>query len=214
MKGEPPREYPIQLMEREAGAPESVPAQLILWGMGTVIKTRESKIAGHEVHIDWPWIQILVPGENNKSSPEKPATEVEKRRYPKTYDALVRMYETKTLAVNGMPIDNWPQVTRSMAVTLRAANIPTVEALAEVSDEHIDKIGSIGRDLRSKAKAFLMLSRDTAAAQQIKAESDLKDLRIADLERQFRELAAKLEEGQEEVKRGPGRPRKVQEDAA
>ncbi len=215
MKGEAPREYDIIMIEREAGAPESVPAHLIMYGMGTRIKESESKAAGTPVHVDHPWIQILVPGEQNKSAPERPASETDMRRFPRSYDAVMRAHAKNGPGIHGMPIEGWAQITRSEAVTLRSANIPTVEALAEVQDGHIDKIGMRGRELRSMAKAFLEINKNAAAAQVYKAESDRKDLAIADLQRQFNELAARLEKPEdEEPKRGPGRPRKVQEDAA
>lgn len=187
-------------MEREDGMPEQCPMMGVGFFVRPVQNPERSKAAGHPVFEDREWVKIVTPGDKN-SWVERKATDVEKRRFPRTYAAFKSM-EHQT-AVDGFRIEEWPQVTRAMAMTLKAAHIDTVEALAQVSDGHIDKIGHNGRALRSKAQAFVALSRDTAAAQNFKAESDKKDLAIADLQRQLNDLASRVE------KRGPGRPAHV-----
>ncbi len=200
-------DYPIRLLEREAGAPESVAALIIEMGFDTRPNARKSKKAGYEVHEEVPCIRVTVPGELNKSVREGPIRPDEKVRFPRAYAALMAL-DKEAPPIDGMPIEHWPRVTRVMAMTLKAANIPTVEAMAAVDDNNISKIGPEGPRLRSEAKAFLQVSHDAAAAQRIQAESDAKDALLADMQRQIRELAAKLEAKDEEPKRGPGRPRK------
>jgi hypothetical protein len=107
-----------------------------------------------------------------------------------------------------MPVEQWPQITRAQAMTLKAMHVHTVESLAEVHDGHIDKLGQNGRELRTKAKAFLELAKDTAAAQAHAAENQALKDQIAELQRQFAQLSAQTE------KRGPGRPPKQVEQAA
>lgn len=188
-------------MEREDGMPEQCPMMGVGFFIRPVQNPERSKAAGHPVFEDREWVKIVTPGDKN-SWVERKATDIEKRRFPKTYAAFKTMEHQQ--AVNGFRIEEWPQVTRAMAMTLKAAHIDTVEALAQVSDGHIDKIGHSGRDLRAKAQAFLVVSKDTAAAQNFKAESDKKDATLLDMQRQINELAAQLQ------KRGPGRPPKFE----
>ncbi len=204
-------EFRVQMMERENGAPESVPALMIEMWIGTQQSARKSKLAGRPIFEEVPWISISVPGEQNKSFPVRPVNDSDKRRFPRAYAAL--MDSEKKPAIEGTPIEHWAAITRSEAMSFRASNIPTIEALAEVRDEHIDKLGTSGREWRAKARAVLTGAKDAALAQQLAAEKETLMAMIAEQGRQIKELAAKLE-GQEEVKRGPGRPRKVQEDAA
>ncbi len=188
------------MMEREAGAPQQVPQLGVGFFVRPVQHSKQSKLAGHPVFVDREWFVCVVPGDRN-SRIERPATDMDKRRFPVSYAAF-KATETKA-PVNGFRIEEWPQVTRAMAMTLKAAHIDTVEALAEVGDGNIDKIGHSGRELRSKAQAFVAMAKDSAAVQAIKAESDRKDATLADMQRQINELAAQLQ------KRGPGRPPNV-----
>lgn len=212
-------EHVVRMIEREAGAPDSVGALMIERWFDTRPNPRKSKSAGYPIFEEVPWIRIIVPGEKNNSVPERPSTDQDNKRFPRSYETLMTLAKNSAAPIDGMPIEHWPRATRSMAMTLKAVNIPTVEALAAVQDSHIDRIGPNGRQLRSEAQAFLAVSKDSAAAQRIQAESDAKDATMADMQRQIRELAAKLEKqheqpigwkGQEDepARRGPGRPRK------
>lgn len=187
----------VMMGERQAGMPEQVPMMGVGFYVKPVVNAKKSKLAGHPVFEDREWVKIVTPGDRN-SWVERVATDKDRQTYPRTYGIFKNT--EKTQAVEGFRIEEWPQVTRAMAWTLKAANIFTVEQLATVSDTNIDKIGHSGRDLRSKAQAFVAVAKDSAAAHQFKAESDKKDMAIADLQRQISELAARLE------KRGPGRP--------
>lgn len=195
----------LMRMEREDGMPEQCPMMGVGFFVRPVQNPKRSKAAGHPVFEDREWVKIVTPGDKN-SWVERQATAVEKRRFPKSYAAF-KAIENQS-AVDGFRIEEWPQVTRAMAMTLKAAHIDTVEALAQVSDGHIDKIGFAGRELRAKAQAFIAVSKDTAAAQQYKADNDKLMSMISDQQRQIAELAAKLE------KRGPGRPPKEAVEAA
>ncbi len=144
-------EFRVRMLERAANEHENVPGLIIERWWKTKPNPGKSKTAGHPVHDDCAWIRITVPGDKN-SYVERPATDVDDRRFPKSYAAL--MSATKPSDVEGMPIEDWPQVTRGLAETLRALNIPTVEALAAVNDANITNLGQPGRDLGSRHKPF------------------------------------------------------------
>lgn len=197
-------EVPMML-EREFGMPEHCPAV----GVGFVLIPQEnpkkSAKAGHPVFEDVEFVKIVVPGDR-QSDFFQPATDAHKKRFPRAYEAFLNR-ETKPVT-EGMPIEEWPQVSRSLAMTLKAANIYTVEALAEVHDGLIDKIGNNGRDLREKAKAFLRQSRDSAAASKFAEEKRQLQDQITVLQQQVQDLISAQQ------KRGPGRPPKAKEDNA
>jgi len=177
------------MMEREAGAPQNVPQLGVGFFVRPVQHAKQSKLAGHPVFVDREWFVCVIPGDRN-SRIERPATDVDKKRFPQTYAAFKAAEHQAP--VNGFRIEEWPQISRAQAWTFKAAHIYTVEALAEVGDGHIDKLGQSGRELRSKAQAFVAMAKDTAAVQAIKAESDRKDATLADMQRQINELATQL----------------------
>lgn len=177
------------MMEREFGQPEHVPQVGVGFGMVPEQSKKKSE-AGYPVYKDVEYVQIVIPGDKN-SLYRQPATDQHKKRFPMAYAAFLA--REKKPVLEGMPIEQWPQVTRSEALTLKAANIPTVEALAAVHDGHVDKLGQQGREWRAKAQAFIALAKDTAAGQKIAAENeDLKN-QMADMQRQIKDLAGQLQ---------------------
>lgn len=197
-------EIPL-MMEREAGAPEHVAAIAVGFGMVPMEDTKESSKAGHPVFKDREFFKGVVPGDKNTVS-LRLANDKDRLRFPKAYAAFK---QRETVPIQGMPVEEWPQITRAQAMTFKAMHIFTVEALAEVHDGHIDKLGQNARELRTKAKAFLATAKDTAAAQKIAAENDKLKEQITELQRQMADLASRVDE----PKRGPGRPRKEAEAA-
>lgn len=187
------------MMEREFGLAEHFPAVAVGFTLVPTENKKKSKLAGHPVYEDVEFVKIVVPGDR-QSDYFQPATEAHKKRFPRSYEAFLNR-ETKPIT-EGMPIEEWPQVSRSLAMTLKAANIYTVEALAEVHDGLVDKIGHNGRDLREKAKAFLRQSKDAAAASVFAEEKRQLQDQITVLQQQVQDLIAASQ------KRGPGRPRK------
>ncbi len=122
------------IMEREAGTDVNTPEVGVGFGLVAVENAKKSALAGHPVFDDREFVKIIIPGDR-QSVYCQPATDRHKQRFPRAY-ALFKMRETQPVA-EGMPIEQWPQVTRAMAFTLRAANIPTVEAYRSASPPRV-----------------------------------------------------------------------------
>ncbi len=156
------------MMERESGLPEGVPAVAV----GFCLIPSEDKIksaaAGHPVFREREYVKIVVPGDK-QSEYFQPSRDVDRKRYPLAYQAF-KNRESKPVD-EGMPIEQWPQVTRSLAMTLKAAGIHSVEALASVHDGNIGKLGNNGSELRAKATAFLATAKDSAVATKLAADN-------------------------------------------
>jgi FtsZ-binding cell division protein ZapB len=174
------------MMEREFGAPEGVPQIAVGFCMVPKEDKHKSKAAGYPVFRDKEYVKKIVPGDKN-SEYFQPAKEEDRKTFPNAYQAF-KNRESKPV-VEGMPIEQWPQVTRALAMTLRAAGVHTVEALAAVHDGNISKIASNGQELRAKAQAFLATAKDAAQATAIAAENQkLKD-QLAAMQEQINALA-------------------------
>jgi hypothetical protein len=174
------------MMEREFGAPEGVPQIAVGFCMVPKEDKHKSKAAGYPVFREQEYVKMIVPGDKN-SEYFQPSKDKDRQTFPNAYQAF-KNRESKPI-VEGMPIEQWPQVTRALSMTLRAAGIHTVEALAAVHDGHIGKLGNNSHELRAKAQAFLATAKDTAAAQALATENQkLKD-QMAAMQAQINELA-------------------------
>lgn len=148
------------------------PPVAVAFGMYYQLDEIQTSKAGHEVYRDVEFVKIAVPGDKN-SVVFQPAADTHRKRFPRAYaefKARTAGAETR----EGLPIEQWAPISRSVAMTLRAAHIHTVEALAVVHDGHIDRIGTNGRELRAKAIAFLEQAKDSSAV--LKLAADKKDL--------------------------------------
>lgn len=198
-------EIPL-MMEREAGAPDFVAQIAVGFGLMPVEDKGESAKQGRRVFIDREFFSAKVPGDKNTHS-LRLATQQDRDRFPRAYAAF---QQRGLVPLQGTPLEEWPQVTRGQAMTLKAAGVHTVEAMAEVHDGHIDKLGANARELKVKAKSYVALAKDTAEAQRLADENRKKDEEMAELRRQIADLASRLDVPE---KRGPGRPRKDAEAA-
>ncbi|MDX5367910.1 MAG: hypothetical protein LPL29_00890 [Alphaproteobacteria bacterium] len=105
---------------------------------------------------------------------------------------------------DGTPLAAWSGVTPDQAKALRAMGISTVEAVSEMSESATTKLPFSGaRRLPALAKEFLD-GRGKAEAQ---AEIEAMREKMAAMEEMLGEYMAK-------EKRGPGRPKKQEVDAA
>ena len=192
----------IQLMlEREFGAPEYVSAIGVGFGLVPVEDGPASTKAGHPVYKEIEFCKKVVPGDN-KSVACQPATDKDRQQFPRSYQAFK---DRNIKPVDGLPVEQWPVINRAQAMTLKAIHIHTVEALAEGHDGNIGALGQGGRELVAKAKAYKEQAKDGAAAAAYAAENQALKDQMAEMQRQFLDLSARMEE---EPRRGPGRPRK------
>jgi hypothetical protein len=174
------------MMEREFGAPDHVPKLSVGFCMHPSEDKHKTVEAGHPVFKEREYVKIEIPGDSTFLH-FQPATDKDRRMFPNAYQAFKNRESTPV--VEGMPIELWPQVTRPLAMTLRAMSIHTVEALAEVNDANIAKVGINGQELRAKAKAFLGTAKDSAVAQKLAAENQKLQDQISAMQAQIAALA-------------------------
>ena len=112
--------------------------------------------------------------------------------------------EGREMPVDGTPLAAWNILTHEDAEIFRLNRIFTVEQVASLTDSLIRKLGMPNiRDLIEQAKLFLASADRSAAALQVKAVAD-----------ENAALRARIEELEKVAKRGPGRPRAEQTEAA
>ena len=112
-----------------------------------------------------------------------------------TYKEYVLTFEKNEeidASLAGTPLKEWPEISRSMAASLRSQNIFTVEALADIPDTKLTMVGPDGRTWRDKAQAFLKAAHDASYATELAARvNTLTDDLDAALERE-KALASRI----------------------
>ena len=128
--------------------------------------------AGRPIFKEFDFIRIMIPGDN-LTEIDTYAQESHKQRFPRQW-AHYQNQVSNHQDIIGTPLDQWPQVTRSQAEELRGLKFHTVEAIAECSDQQLQRIGMVAgmspHNFRLKAKAFLNLATDSAEVAQREAE--------------------------------------------
>jgi hypothetical protein len=141
---------------------------------------------GRPIYVDTTYIQIMQPG-NKDSIIERPASEMDKARFPRHYRAFKDRTDGEEY-IEGTRLSEWPGITRSQAEELRFFNIQTIEQLLAASDSNVQKIMGISL-LKKRAQAFLEASEAESAA----AYAAEKDAQMEAMAQQLAALQAKVE---------------------
>jgi len=160
--------------------------------MGTRKNEEKSEEAGHPVFDDVPFIRIIVPGDKNTVI-DTYVDEQYKRRFARLWQQF-QANETQTQS--GLPINEWPAITRSQAEELKFLNITTVEQLAELPDVYGGKIMGFN-DLKRKATTYLASAKDSALAMKLDTQIKQKDDEITALRDEVRKLSQRFEAEQQ-----------------
>jgi hypothetical protein len=138
----------------------------------SVKQENASNEAGRPIFKEFDFVRIMIPGDN-LTEIDTYAQESHKERFPRQwahYQNQVANHEN----IVGTPLEQWPQITRSQAEELRGLKFHTVEAIADCSDQQLQRIGMVAgmspHNFRQKAKAFLNLANDSAEVAQREAE--------------------------------------------
>ena len=165
----------------------------------------KSKLEGRLVCEDVEFVKIWTPG-NQLNIIDRPVNEDDKHRFFeqwKRYEAGKQGGEQQ----NGTPLKEWGLLTPAQAEELRYLKFFTVDQIAGCSDDNALRltalVGMSGYALRDRAKNWLAASKGEAVATQMAEQNKQLQDQMADLQAQLLALQA----GQQDQKRGPGRPK-------
>ena len=123
---------------------------------------------------------------------EGPVTENHKRRFKSRYDAWK---STRQNPRTGLPLTEWPLITKAKVKELEAAGVYTVEELSNVSDSLLPRIGLFASQVRQKARDWLEQGKSGAVLgtlrtenENLKTELEHYKQRISYLEEQIKEV--------------------------
>lgn len=154
-----------------------------------------SEREGRPIFEEQAFITIHFPGDKTKRV-ERPvkmkgddAGPSDPERFPRQWQAFKNQ---EAQSATGTPITEWPPLTKSQAMELKALNILTVEGLAAMPDTACSWLGS--RELRDKAKTWLESVNDHSAEARLQLELKQRDATISAMQVQLDDLAARLSE--------------------
>lgn len=184
--------------------------------------TYKSEKEGRPIYEDCVNIRIAIPN-NPHVVIVREADEADKARFPVQWSFFNNKRSGN--AVNGTPVDELAFLSKAAKDNLKAAKFMTVEQIAAGSDQALQGMGmSAGMDglaLRERCIRYLEKATSDAQSTQLEAALKQRDTEIETLKGQMQQLIemiqAKDKAAEPEVeteKRGPGRPRKEQSEAA
>jgi hypothetical protein len=171
-----------------------------------VHQEQESMDAGRPIYKEFDFVHICVAGDT-LTEIDTFALQQHKQRFPIQWANYMNRQGANDVEVVGTPVAEWPLVSKSQAEELRAMKFHTVEAIANASDQQLQRMGmAAGMSpyaFRDKAKAFLNLA--TSAAETDKREHEInalkEELAKKDLEtaKMKQETDAKLAQMQDQM---------------
>ena len=159
---------------------------------------------GEPTHSTWERISRLTPPEVIENDDGGLKAAALRSQWAQIEPHYLAWKEGHEIPETGTPLGAWPAITQDQAEALRGVGIKTVDDVARASEAllHRPPLPNM-RDLQRQAVMFLEGADKAAQAAEIAA---LKEQNAAMLEM--------LTEQQEKPKRGPGRPKKEEAEAA
>lgn len=136
--------------------------------MGAKQSTPLSNEQGYPVFVDREMVEINIAGDS-KTVIHKKVTDEHRQRWPQIYEAFKQGQEAP---VNGLPLKHCPLFTVAQVATMNASKVYTVEALAELPDSLLTRLGMGARGWQAKAKAYLKDAAGSAEVTKLAAENE------------------------------------------
>jgi nucleotidyltransferase/DNA polymerase involved in DNA repair len=143
---------------------------------------------GRPIFDELEYVEIGLPGGREVVS--RPAKEDDKLRFPQHY-AFFKAGESDRIA--GLPIQEWPLLSRAQVEELKGVGIRSVEQLAAVSDAQIQQLGGFVQELKYKAVAYLTSAKDSSVVTKLAAENEELKEEIRQLKVDLQDLTALFE---------------------
>lgn len=156
---------------------------------GQVRDNAKSEALGRNAYRTIDMVRVIIPGDNGNVV-ERRVKPSDKMRWPRQWEAYQKMQE---YVPDGTLLDNWPWLTRGQIEDLKYNSVFTVEQLANLSDEALQRLGLGARRMREHAQAFLETSATGAVPAKIIEENDRLKKQIDLLTQQMTQLTTKLE---------------------
>lgn len=145
-----------------------------------------SEREGRPIFRDEEQVLIIMPGNPNTRHAARVSDE-HRQRWPKEYAAFKEGHE---ISPDGTPLEEWAMLGRSQVLELKGMGFKTVEHVANMDDQAIQRIKMGGRRLKELAAAFLDDGERMALTSQLSADKEKLEAEVLALRRQVEEMAS------------------------
>ncbi len=152
----------------------------------TILDELATQTEGRQIFKDIDRIRYYFPG-NPNNRPVFAANAEEQQKWPKEYAAFKAKSE---VAVDGIPIEQWPLLTKSQVLELKALGFRTVEQVAGMNDLAVQRINPGGLRLKNNAAAYLDDAAAGALLAKTTADNDRLNQRLAEQDKKLAEQGA------------------------
>jgi len=147
---------------------------------------------GRPIFVELPYVQIMVPGDKDSIVRRPVRTgnlpKDDNNRFNVEYNAFLNNLEQP---LEGTPVDEWNQISKSQALELQALNIKTVEMLADLNDVQVSKFMGLA-DLKKRAAMWIDLAAKEAPIAFMQSQLEERDNAISALENVMLEMREEL----------------------
>lgn len=174
---------------------------------------------GRQIFDDVIYVEVIAPGSGNST----PVFELERvfdehMNHPEPlrgtkYEELKQYIEdfkkneeARDSSLAGTPLEQWPEMNRSLVATLKAQGVFTVDALAALPDSKLSVVGPDGRSWRSKAEAYIEDAKGGAHATMLAGKVGQLEIDIAAGQDREKALADRIQELETAAKTGTTAP--------
>ncbi len=141
------------------------------------------------------YISIMSPGDRDQRL-IVPVTPLYARRFAAKYEAWKKGKEDT--AVNGMPLEQWPNLTKARYEELRYHGVRTVEQLALMTDAGMKKAHILDEE-RKAAQNWVKAQVDAKHVNKMQAELEKRDKDISDLNSVLQQTIEEMKALREQV---------------
>lgn len=137
---------------------------------------------GRPVFEEKEFVEIIIAGDS-KTKVHEPVNQGHIERWPEQYQKFKDGLEQAT---EGTPVEQWNYLSKSQVAELKALNIKTVEALAELPDTGLQRLGMGARSLQGKAQSFIAMSKEDATKEELMKANQALQAQIDELQKQIK----------------------------
>jgi len=160
-----------------------------------------SREEGRPVFEDVVFIKIMFPGDKTKTV-DRPAKLKDDDSGPsdiRRFPAQWQQFQAEESQVGaGMPLAEFPALTKSQVAEFKAMNIHTVEQLSDMSDSQLTWLGA--RELREQARNWLDKAKGNAVEARLQTALDQRDQVIDQQQQQLDAMKAQIADLQSQLK--------------
>ena len=149
-----------------------------------------SEAAGRPIYTSKPYVHIMIPGDKT-TDVHRPVQDRDKQRFSRQWQAFL---DDDQPVLDGTPLEEWTLLNVAQRAELKALNIRTIENLAEINDNLLDRIGFGAQKLRTMAREYIERAKGNVDNARFAREIEQRDVKIDLLTKQIAELSERLDQ--------------------